>query len=77
MTADFGLLRKWAASTGGKFYDYNEISSVADDISRQEAQSIIHSDESFNPLINLKLFFFFLLLLISLEWFTRKYLGSY
>ncbi len=77
LTADFGLLRKWADNTGGKFYKAENLPQLAVDFSRVEAQSLIHSEESFNPLINLKLVFFFLLMLISAEWFARKYLGGY
>jgi hypothetical protein len=77
LTADFNLLRKWSANTGGNFYTVNDLQKLESDFAKVEAQSLIHSEESFNPLINLKLVFFFLLALISVEWFTRKYMGGY
>lgn len=77
LTADFDLLRRWASSTGGKFYRADEIESLTAELTQKEGRSLIHSEESFNPLINLKTVFFFLLTLISLEWFTRKYMGGY
>ncbi|MCB0487017.1 MAG: VWA domain-containing protein [Cyclobacteriaceae bacterium] len=77
LTADFNLLRKWAANTGGRFYKAEDLNQLEQDFSRLKASSRIHSEESFNPLINLKLVFFLLLTLISLEWFIRKYMGSY
>ncbi len=77
LTADFNLLRKWSANTGGKFYKAENLNQLSDDFSETKAQSRIHSEESFNPLINLKIVFFFLLTLISVEWFARKYLGGY
>lgn len=77
LTADFALLQKLADNTGGKFYSANEISSMVNDLSTVKAQSIIHSEDTFNPLINLKWVFYLLLALISAEWFLRKYLGSY
>ncbi|MEQ8425255.1 MAG: hypothetical protein RIA63_11135, partial [Cyclobacteriaceae bacterium] len=77
LTADFNLLRKWAANTGGKFYTASNMDDISQDFAQVEARSLIHSEESFNPLINLKLVFFFLLALISVEWFTRKFLGGY
>lgn len=77
LTADFGLLRKWAGNTGGKFYPVQNMDQLQQDFTTVEAHSLIHSEESFNPLINLKIVFFFLLLLISAEWFARKYLGGY
>lgn len=77
LTADFGLLRKLSTSTGGKFYTVNQLEKLSTDFEKVQASSLIHSDESFNPLINLKWVFFLLLMLISAEWFLRKYLGGY
>jgi len=77
LTADFNLLRKWAGNTGGNFYTANNLQKLEEDFSKVKVQSLIHSEESFNPLINLKLVFFFLLALITVEWFTRKYMGGY
>ena len=77
LTADFGLLRKLAAQTGGKFYLARDVAKLDEDIRQTKVKSLIHSDESFNALINLKWVFFLLLLLISTEWFIRKYSGGY
>jgi hypothetical protein len=77
LTADFRLLRQLADETGGKFYPANELSTIGAEISAIETPQLIHSEESFNQLINLKWVFFLLLLLISAEWFIRKYMGSY
>ena len=77
LTADFGLLRTLAENTGGKFYRLNDINRLTAELSAEEAKSLIHSEESFHPLINLKAVFFLLLALISMEWFLRKYFGSY
>ena len=77
LTADFGLLRKLAENTGGKFYKLKDVNQLTTDLSTEEVKSLIHSEESFHPLINLKTVFFLLLALISMEWFLRKYFGSY
>lgn len=77
LTADFDLLRKLAAHTGGRFYLQDQLTRVPEDLSKTEVKSMIHSDESFNPLINLKWVFFLLLTLVTVEWFLRKYLGAY
>ncbi len=77
LTADFGLLRKWAEDTGGKFFAVENLAGLEAELGSMKAQSLIHSQESFKSLINLKLVFYLLLLLISIEWFTRKYLGGY
>ncbi len=77
LTADFGLLRTLAQQTGGTFYNAEQINQLATDLQQVKATSLIHTDETFNQLINLKWVFFLLLALISAEWFTRKYLGGY
>lgn len=77
LTADFGLLRTLSKETGGKFYNSNQVTSLAGDLQQTKAASLIHSEETFNQLINLKWVFFLLLALISAEWFLRKYMGSY
>ncbi|MEK6780787.1 MAG: vWA domain-containing protein [Bacteroidota bacterium] len=77
LTADFGLLRKMAAQTGGKFYQAKDLAKLGEELPQTKVKSLIHSDESFNSLINLKWVFFLLLALISIEWFVRKYSGGY
>ncbi len=77
LTADFGLLRTLADNTGGQFYKLADANKLATELTKADAKSVIHSDETFNPLINLKWVFFLLLAIVSLEWFTRKYMGSY
>jgi len=77
LTADFGLLRTLAQQTGGKFYKAATIAQLNTDLQQVKAASLIHTEETFNQLINQKWVFFLLLALISAEWFTRKYLGGY
>lgn len=77
LVADFGLLRKLSKATNGKFYRFNEMNKLVSDFQKVEARSLIHSDESFSPLVQAKWFFFLLLVLISAEWFLRKYSGGY
>lgn len=77
LTADFGFLRKLAESTEGTFYKEDALDKLAADLTQQPAASTIHTEETFNPLINLKLVFFLLVLLVSAEWFLRKFSGAY
>jgi len=77
LTADFGLLRKLADESGGKFYTEANVASLNNDLTKLQAKTLIHSEDSFHPMINLKAVFFLLLFLLSLEWFTRKFFGSY
>lgn len=77
LTADFDLLRKLSDNTGGAFYPNSKFETLKNELRKTEARSVIHSEESYNALINLKWVFWILLLMISLEWFARKYFGSY
>ena len=77
LTADFDLLRKLSANTGGKFYKADQINQLSSDLNKQEVKSVIHSEESFNNLLNLKWMFWLFLLFVSVEWFARKFFGSY
>lgn len=77
LTADFALMRKLAENSGGKFYTLATLDRLPSDLSSGQVKSVIHSEESFHPLINLKMVFFVLLLLVSIEWFLRKYMGAY
>lgn len=77
LTADFGLLRKLAESTEGGFYKEGDFNKLVDDLALKPVAATIHTEENFNPLINIKLVFFLLLLLVSAEWFARKFAGSY
>lgn len=75
LTADFGLLSKLAKATGGEFTYYKDF--LPSEYSTKEAQGVIHSSEQYLPFIDLKWLFFVLLVLVSVEWFIRKYSGSY
>lgn len=77
LTADFDLLKKISANNGGKFYTASQFDKMNADFATVEAKSVIHSEESYQPLVNLKWIFAALVLLITIEWFARRYWGSY
>jgi hypothetical protein len=77
LTADFDLLRKLSATSEGRFYLASQTAQLRDDLLKREVKSTIHTEESYNSLLNLKWVFWLLLMLISVEWFARKYHGSY
>jgi len=77
LTADFNLLRKLSSQTGGVFYKSDQMEKLKTNLLQKEAVASIHTEEKMNSLISLKWIFFFLLLLISTEWFLRKYSGGY
>jgi hypothetical protein len=77
LTADFDLLKKLASNTGGKFYLDSQVDLLQEDLNKFEAKAVIHSEESFNSLVNLKWVFWLLMAIVTLEWFARKFYGSY
>jgi len=77
LTADFNLLRKLAESSNGNFYKATELNLLKNKLDQLSYPGIIHSNETYLSLINLKIIFFIFLLIISIEWFTRKFNGAY
>lgn len=77
LTADFQLLKQLSNATQGRFFSASELARLPEDWKKTQPTALIHSNETYNPLINLKWVFLFLLALISIEWFLRKYLGGY
>lgn len=76
-TADHGLLRKLAAQTKGKFHNPDQINELARQLTENPPPDRVQSREETLEMINLKWLFFVLLLLATIEWGTRKYLGAY
>ena len=77
LTANHQLLRELSNSSGGQFFDREDIPNMAEQLQTQEAKGKIYTSEAYLPIINLKWLFFVLLLLVSAEWGIRKYMGSY
>ncbi|MBT1704378.1 VWA domain-containing protein [Chryseosolibacter indicus] len=77
LTADFDLLKRLSFQTGGRFYEASKIGELQQELQKTEARSIIHTEETFDSIINLKWVFWLLITLVSAEWFLRRYHGSY
>lgn len=76
-TADFNTLRELASSTGGRFYSSDQLELMKQNLLSIEPKGKIYSSEDYLPIIHLWWIFFVLLVLLSAEWFIRKYSGSY
>lgn len=76
--ADYGVMSNISDKNKGKIYFAKDLLKLIDDIkSNDNIKPIEKQNETLNSLINLKLLFFIIILFITLEWFYRKYLGSY
>lgn len=77
LTANHQLLRNLSHQTNGNFYFSEQLEALTQFLKNKEVKSVIYSDEEYLPIINIKWLFFLLLGLVSVEWFMRKYSGSY
>ena len=78
LRANHNLLYQLAAESGGKFYPPNESGQLIADLqSNNRLKATSYFQEMINELLNLKWLFFVVLLLLSVEWFLRKFWGLY
>ncbi len=75
--ADFGLLRQLARQTQGTFGFVEEWQVLADSLASNKAPAIVHTQENTMEIIELPWLLVLVMLLATLEWFFRKYKGSY
>lgn len=77
LTADHRTMRRLSEESGGKYYSLEEVDALKKEMASLEATSVIHSQETEIFLFNLPWVLILILSLITLEWLSRKMLGSY
>lgn len=79
LRADHRLLQRIAENSGGELFYPGEESNLISRIKGPEGglKPVSYSNEIFSTILNFRWIFFILLLLLSGEWFFRKYLGRY
>ncbi|MCW3127707.1 MAG: hypothetical protein JWO03_3365 [Bacteroidetes bacterium] len=76
--ADHKVMYQLAAEHSGQMYHANDFEKIADEILAKNAlKPILYDTFLTESAINLKWIFFLVLILLSAEWFMRKYLGGY
>lgn len=76
--ADHRLLFQMANNTGGQMLYPQQMQELPDLLkAREDIRPIIYSHKKYDELISLPWLFFLIITLLGLEWFTRKYFGSY
>jgi hypothetical protein len=76
--ANHRMLYQLATGSGGKFYLPGETERLIDEIKNSnQLKPQSYFQEMINELLNLRWLFFVLLLILSVEWFLRKYWGIY
>lgn len=76
LVANHAFLADLAQKKGGAFYQINENRSLVQTLSSLEsAKPIIRSSKSWTSMIEWKTILFIIVLLLSIEWFFRKFTG--
>lgn len=76
--ADFGLLYQLAHQSGGQFAAFENYGTLLDAIANNKQITVQqHRQTLITEWINVKILFIILILLLSVEWFFRKYWGIY
>jgi hypothetical protein len=78
LQANFKVLNQLSNNTGGKLYLKEKSSTLIDHLNNEKnIQEKSHKENSIQALIDWKWFLIILMLMLSLEWFLRKFWGSY
>lgn len=77
MTANHGMLREVSLKTGGAFLYPDGLGALAETLASEKSPDRLNASEEVVEIIHLKWLFFLLILLASIEWASRRYLGGY
>ena len=77
LTANHQLLRNISNNSGGAFVKSEQFDQLEALLNNGEARPISRSDEELQLILNTPWLLILLIILISGEWFIRKYNGSY
>ena len=76
--ANHRMLYQLSAQTGGAFFAQNEVVQAIEELQNSNSlKPVSYFQEMITELLNLRWLFFVVLLLLSVEWFLRKYWGIY
>ncbi len=78
LRANHNLLYQLSAQSGGRFYQPDQSDQLISDLkNNNHLKATSYFQEMINEMLNLKWLFFVVLLLLSVEWFLRKFWGIY
>jgi hypothetical protein len=76
-TANHQLLFALSNQSGGEMIYHNQLSSLPELIKANEnVKTIVYEDRKYEDAVNYKIIFFLILVLLSVEWFSRKRNGE-
>ena len=72
------LLRQIAENSSGKFYKIKSIENIIDELDKRgDIVNVTYEESTFKKLIEYKWILFFIVILLSTEWFLRRWFGNY
>ena len=79
LQADHQTLNLLSENSGGELFYPENVGGLIQQLNEGQNQlkPVSYSNEIFNTILNFRWIFFILLILLSAEWFIRKYLGGY
>ena len=78
LVANSQRMKLLASLTNGKNFNVDEMNQLVESIENDDRiTSITREETNYQDLINMKLIFFVILSLVSIEWFLRKIFGTY
>ena len=78
LVANSQRMKLLASLTNGKNFNVDELNQLVESIENDDRiTSIMREEINYKDLINMKLIFFVILSLVSIEWFLRKMFGTY
>lgn len=78
LTADFNMLQLISEQSGGDLYFPEQIDDLTQNLLADESQKpLLYAQSKTMPLIDYRWLFAVITLLLALEWFLRRYKGSY
>ncbi len=75
--ANLALMYQWANKTGGALYFPDQLNEIQAKIRENDSPSISYQSEQFSDMIRLSWLMFIIVLFLSIEWFLRRFYGSY
>jgi len=78
LVADFDLLKSIAQTSGGKFFNRNELEKIVKEIKANDnIKPVASYQKKYSMLLNSPWYLVAIVLLLGIEWFLRKWHGGY
>ncbi len=77
LVAKHNILKNLSSRSNGKLYYANQVDKLIDDLSKREVKPIIYYGQNTKKVIDFRWLFFLFLSFLAIEWFIRRYNGTF